>query len=175
MQDDKLLRSIRAEDEAEVHRLVCVPDVYEYMFDGEEPPPSITSNWIESAATDSAEYGGGLWALVSARAPRILGVVRLANDEKGELELAYLLHPSIWGLGFATRMAHTAMAHAFGAGLVSAIWAGADEPNVASISVMKRLGMKFRRTVEYPAGVGVEYVMEAAAFDSTRFELLSIV
>ena len=45
----------------------------------------------------------------------------------------------------------------------------------ASVSVMTRLGMQFRREVQYPAGVGVEYVMEAAAFDGGRIELLSIV
>ena len=106
---------------------------------------------------------------------QICGLVRLADDAKGELELTYLLHPSIWGYGYATRLAHTAMDRGFGAGVVSAIWAGADEPNAASISVMKRLGMKYRRKVEYPAGVGVEYVMESAAFDSGRIELLSIV
>ena len=171
---DKHLRSIGPQDEAEVHRLLCVPEVYAYLADGVEPPPSVTSAWINTAATDSARYGGGLWALACPRKRRILGLVRLVGDAKGELELTYLLHPDIWGLGYATRMAHTAMFHAFEAGLVSAIWAGADEPNAASISVMERLGMVFRRKVEYPAGAGVEYVMEAAAFDSGRIELLSI-
>ena len=45
----------------------------------------------------------------------------------------------------------------------------------ASVSVMTRLGMQFRREVEYPAGVGVEYVMKVTAFDGGRIELLSIV
>ncbi len=169
------LRHIDPDDGAEVHRLLCVPEVYEYLADGVEPSPSITSDWISAAANDSVPYGGGLWALTRPNERQILGLVRLADDGKGELELTYLLHPSVWGFGYATRMAHTAMDHGFGTGLVSAIWAGADEPNTASISVMKRLGMNFRRKVEYPAGVGVEYVMESTAFDSSRIELLSIV
>ena len=173
--DGKYLRSIRSEDEAEVHRLLCVPKVYEYLADGVEPPLSVTSDWIETATTDSARYGGGLWALTSSREGRILGLVRLSGDANGELELTFILHPGVWGLGYATRMAHTAMKHAFEARLVSAIWAGADVPNTASISVMERLGMKFRREVEYPAGAGVEYAMEAAAFDGGRIELLSMV
>ena len=173
-QHDVHLRGIGPEDETEVHQLLCVPEVYEYLADGVEPPPSITSSWIRTAATDSARHGGGLWALTHPDEQRILGLVRLSDDAKGELELTFLLHPGVWGFGYATRMAHTAMDHAFGSGLVPAVWAGVDVPNTASISVMKRLGMRFRRKVEYPAGAGVEYVMEAAAFDGGRIDLLSI-
>ena len=171
---DEYLRSINPEDEAEVHRLLCVPQVYKYLADGVEPTLSITSSWIESAPADRARHGGGLWALMCRRQLSILGIVRLSGDSNGELELTYLLHPSVWGKGHATRMAHTAMNHAFGTGLASAIWAGTDVPNTLSIAVMKRLGMTFRREVEYPAGAGVEYLMEAAAFKSGRIELLSI-
>ncbi len=173
--DDKHLRNVGPEDQVEVHQLLCVPEVYEYLADGVEPPPSITSDWIASAAAESAGAGEGLWSLTCPRERRILGLVRLSDDAKGELELTFILHPGVWGQGYATRMAHTAMNHAFGTGRVSAIWAGADVPNAASISVMKRLGMQFRREVEYPAGAGVEYVMEAAAFDGGRIELLAMV
>ena len=174
-ENDEHLRRVQPGDEAEVHRLLCVPEVYEYLADGVEPPLSITSSWIESAPADLAGYGGGLWALTGPHDKRITGLVRLAPDSNGELELTYILHPRIWGQGLATRMAHAAMHHAFDAGGTSAIWAGADVPNTASIAVMKRLGMEFRRDVEYPAGAGVEYVMEATAFRPDRIPLLPIV
>lgn len=170
----KYLRVVDPEDEAEVHRLFCVPAVYEYLADGVEPPPSVASSWIAAAPADLDQYGGGLWVLVCRREQRILGLVRLAADSNGELELTYILHPSAWGKGYATRMAHTAMNHAFESGLTSMIWAGADVPNTASIAVMKRLGMRFRREVEYPAGAGVEYVMEAGSFEADRIELLAM-
>ena len=170
----KHLRGIGPDDEAEVHRLLCVPEVYEYLADGVEPAPSITADWIKTAAGSSVELGGGIWALTFPHERGILGVVRLADDGKDELELTYLLHPDLWGLGYATRMAHTAMNRAFGAGRVAAIWAGADVPNVASVAVMERLGMRFRRRVDYPAGEGVEYAMQAGDFDGSRFELLPI-
>ena len=172
--NDRYLRSIGPDDETEVHRLLCVPEVYQYLADGVEPPPSMTADWIETAASDSSRTGGGIWALTVSRERDVLGVVRLAADDKGELELTYLLHPDLWGLGYATRMAHTAMNHAFATGRVSAIWAGADVPNTASIAVMERLGMRFRRKVEYPAGEGVEYAMNTADFDASRIEVLSI-
>ena len=172
--NNKGLYGIGPDDEAEVHQLLCIPQVYRYLTDGAEPPRSLTSDWIAAAVGHSADIGGGIWGLRFSDQRAMLGVVRLADAGRGELELTYLLHPDLWGRGLATRMAHAAMQHAFGTGRVPAIWAGADEPNTASISVMKRLGMMFRRKVKYPAGAGVEYVMEAAAFDGARFELLPI-
>jgi len=172
--DDKCLRAVGPDDEAEIHRLLCVPEVYQYLADGVEPPPSIASHLVQTAAVDFERHGGGLWALVASQDPKILGLVRLAGEGDGELELTYLLHPAVWGAGYATRMAHTAMHYAFGTGLASAIWAGADLPNTASLAVMQRLGMRFRRNVDYPAGPGVEYVIDAAAFDDERIERLPI-
>lgn len=103
------LRSATPPDEGKIHQLFCVPEVFEYLTDGEPPPPSITSVWIDGAAADRAKYGGGLWVLVDDADQSVGGVVRLAGDDNGELELIYLLHPSLWGLGLATRMAHTVM------------------------------------------------------------------
>lgn len=171
---DMRLRSATPQDEGKIHKVFCVPEVFEYLADGKKPPPSIASAWINSAATDLAEYGGGLWVLVDEADLCVGGLVRLAGDDNGELELTYLLHPSLWGLGFATRMAHTVMKQAFGAGLVSTIWAGADAPNKASFAVMKRLGMQFRREVQYPLGTGMEYQMKAGDFDPARIETLPI-
>ena len=168
------LQSATPQDEEKIHQLFCVPEVFEYLADGKKPPPSIASAWIDSAAADRAKYGGGLWVLVDG-AERVGGLVRLAGDDSGELELTYLLHPSLWGLGFTTRMAHTVMKQAFGAGLVSIVWAGADAPNKASLAVMKRLGMQFWREVRYPLGTGMEYQMKVEEFDPARIEPLPIV
>ena len=81
----------------------------------------------------------------------------------------------MWGLGFAPRMAHTVMKRAFETGLIATIWAGADAPNQASLAVMKRLGMQFRREVQYPLGDGMEYQMKAEEFDPKRIEPLPFV
>jgi hypothetical protein len=36
---------------------------------------------------------------------------------------------------------------------------GADLPNTPPIAVMRRLGMRFHKNVQYPLGAEVEYVM----------------
>lgn len=171
---DMSLRNATPEDEERIHQLFCLPEVFEYLADGEEPPPSVASAWVRAAATDHNRFGGGLWVLVDGLDRNLGGLVRLAGDDNGELELTYLLHPKLWGLGLATRMAHTVMKEAFETGKVSTIRAGSDAPNTASLAVMKRLGMEFWRQVQYLLGAGLEYRMQAGKFDPTRIETLPI-
>ena len=81
------------------------------------------------------------------------------NQLSRSAELLYLLDPAYWGQGLATRMAWTAITQAFRTPHIDCVFAGADCPNEASIAVMRRLGMTFRRGVRYPLGPGVEYAI----------------
>ena len=56
-------------------------------------------------------------------------------------------------------MAWTAITQAFLSSQIDTIIAGADLPNAASFAVMRRLGMRFHKEVQYPLGAGVEYVL----------------
>lgn len=160
--------------EGQIHELFCLPQVYEYLADGEAPPREVALDWVASAPTDTEHFGGGLWVLMDGNASTAGGLVRLAGDDNDELELTYIVHPNLWGIGLATRIAHTAMAHAFNTSLTNTVWAGADEPNKASIAVMKKLGMHFRRTVAYPMGSGVEYEMKKEDFTPNKISLIPV-
>jgi len=146
------LRSARPDDVDAMHRLFAEPAVFRYLADGAAPPRSVTEAWV---ATDRSG-GLGLWLLCDGK--RLDGCVRLsAYGEPGTAELTCLLHPRVWGRGFATRMSWTVMQHALATNRVDTIIAGADVPNTASVAVMRRLGMRFVRDVTYPLGAGVEY------------------
>jgi RimJ/RimL family protein N-acetyltransferase len=56
-------------------------------------------------------------------------------------------------------MGWTAITHAFLSSQIDSVIAGADLPNTASLSVMRRLGMRFHKDVQYPLGAGMEYVL----------------
>ena len=170
---DPLLRRARADDFAALHKLLCHPDVCRYLSDGAPPAPERSRAWIAEAPVHAETHGGGLW-LLAARDAQRLGAVRLSPAEGAELELTYLLHPDAWGAGLATRMAHTALGLAFASGPSPSVVAGADVPNAASIAVMQRLGMAFRRDVRYPMGEGVEYTITRDDFDLARIESLPV-
>ena len=171
--DDLYLRLVRFEaEEEEIHELLCVPEVFEFLADGIEPPFSITRHWVRRSIRDFHRFGGGLWALESPKRHEILGLSQLSGFADGRVQLTYLLHPSIWGRGYATRMAHSVMGRAFATGLVSEIRAGADVANESSIAVLRRLGMIFQNKATYPAGPGEEYAMRSSAFDRARIDIL---
>lgn len=155
---DGSLRPAADDDADALHALLCVPEVYRYLADGTAPPRSAVEGWLARSHADFSACGLGLWVLEDDRAC-LDGCVRLeAQPELRSAELMYVLHPRRWGAGLATRMSWTVMQLAFQGGRIDRIVAGADAPNTASVAVMRRLGMAFLRSPQYPAEPGVEYV-----------------
>jgi len=152
------LRRARPEDLEPLHRLLCVPEIIRYLADNEPPPLTAVEAWLHKSDEDFARDGVGLWLLASGG--HLGGCVRLEVSVQGEArtaEITYVLHPDYWGQGLATRMSSAAIRLAFTGGGIDRILAGADDPNEASFAVMERLGMRFVRSVSYPAGPGKEY------------------
>ncbi len=159
------LRALAAGDQSRLRELLSLPDVCEFMSDGSPPPLPLVEDWVTTALAAKPPFG--LW-LLGDGTPALLGCVRLSEVEDGaaSAELMYALHPSAWGRGLATAMSRSALARAFEVPSCESVLAGADVPNTRSVQVMQRLGMRLLRNVEYPAGAGVEYVLERSAFEA---------
>lgn len=92
----------------------------------------------------------GMWAVERRADAVVVGTVlllTLPNDEHGEVEIGWHLHPDSWGLGYASEAARAVLAHGFAAGLPEII-AVAHTDNDASIAVMRRIGMTDQGIVE---------------------------
>jgi RimJ/RimL family protein N-acetyltransferase len=90
----------------------------------------------------------GFWAVEVRATPeapsRIAGSVlllTLPNDDHGEVEIGWHLHPDSWGRGYATEAAAAVMQHGFDAGLPE-IFALTHTGNEPSKAVCRRLGME---------------------------------
>ncbi len=64
-------------------------------------------------------------------------------------EVLWALHPDAWGNGYATEVARAALAYGFDTLGFELIFAITLPDNHASQAVMKRLGLTYRRQVEY--------------------------
>lgn len=64
-------------------------------------------------------------------------------------EVLWALHPDAWGKGYATEVARAALAYGFETLRLEMIFAITLPDNIASQSVMKRLGLIYRRRVAY--------------------------
>src|SRR6187551_829079 len=128
-------------------------EVVKWLGDG--PPQPMTDldeahARIERYADRSADPPRGIWA-VERRSDGIVAgtalLVTLPNDEHGEVEIGWHLHPDSWGHGYASEAARAVLAHGFAAGLPEII-AVAHTDNDASKAVMRRIGMIDRGVVE---------------------------
>lgn len=66
-----------------------------------------------------------------------------------QTEVLWALHPDAWGHGYATEVARAALGHGFDVLGLDLIFAITLPDNHASQAVMKRLGLTYRRRVEY--------------------------
>ena len=156
---DWRLRAADLNDIDGLHALESIPLVYRYLFDGVPPDKEFLMHRVAESVANAGETGLGMWFLEDASV-RYAGCVELRPyPSLRSAELIYLLDPRYWGQGLAQRMAWTAITHAFSSSRIDSVIAGTDLPNTASIAVMRRLGMRFHRDVQYPLGAGVEYVL----------------
>jgi [ribosomal protein S5]-alanine N-acetyltransferase len=157
--DDWHLRAADLNDIDGLHGLAASPLVYRYLFDGTPPDKEYITRLVAQSVVNARESRLGMWFLEDV-STRYAGCVELRpHPSSGCVELTYLLDPRNWGQGLALRMAWTAITHTFLSSQIDSVIAGADLDNAASLALMLRLGMHFRKDVQYPLGAGVEYVL----------------
>ena len=74
---------------------------------------------------------------------RLVGYVALQGGQPTRRELGFLIgERRLWGRGFGTAAARAGLLHGFTKMHLTEIWAEALEANVASIAILRRLGMR---------------------------------
>jgi RimJ/RimL family protein N-acetyltransferase len=105
---------------------------------------------IERFRARSAEPPLGIWAVERRSDGLVLGTVlllTLPNDDHGEVEIGWHLHPDSWGEGYATEAARAVLGHAFAAGLPEVL-AVTHLDNWPSQAVARKIGMTDQGVVE---------------------------
>jgi len=113
-----------------------------------------------------AEPDPRLVRLLALHGEEAVGYVDLYADDESARELGYLIAPSArWGRGLGTAVARAGLAHGFEVLGLERIWAEAVEANVASVRVLRRIGMR-------ATGFGAtdEFLGESSRY--LQFELL---
>lgn len=137
------LRPLSEADAGALFRISNEPPVRRYLWDDEPVSGETIKGLILQSATMFEETGLGLFGLRFVGAEKLLGFcgfVRLAGMV--EPELGYELTPEAWGGGLATEAALACVRYAFKGAGVERVIAGADPPNVASLRVLEKLGMR---------------------------------
>ncbi|HVH06335.1 MAG TPA: GNAT family N-acetyltransferase [Myxococcota bacterium] len=144
------LRPATLGDLAALHALFTDAQVRRWLFDDRVVSEAAAREIIEASTTSFAGRGFGHWVLVEPPGSPLFGCAGLFSADGIEIEILYAVHPSRWGHGFATEAARAVLEHGFRALALPRIAARADTPNVESIRLMERLGMRFE--AERPIG-----------------------
>ena len=133
----------------EFHRLVTGEHVRRYLLDGQIVDRPWCARTIAASDAMFADRSVGVWLLAERDAPsRPIGFAGFhVFEEIGpEPQLVYALVESHTGRGYATEAAQAVMVYAGRAGGFTTFLASVDEPNVASIRILEKLGFRLEGT-----------------------------
>ena len=150
--DHVLLRSLRRDDIDAMHALWSAPEVRRYLWDEIVITREAAQQVVESHLATVDHFDIGFWALhipppmSPAEAP-VAGFCGFRFIDDGpEIELLYALRGEHWGKGFATEACAAALAYLWRSTSYQRVYARTDPPNLRSVQVMLRLGMRHEST-----------------------------
>jgi RimJ/RimL family protein N-acetyltransferase len=118
-----------------------LPDVRRFLFDGAVLSAAEVSEIIADSVRDFAAGGYGNWIIRVRGGTELAGTAGLRPLDDIGLEIFYSLAPAAWGRGYATEAARAVVGHALGTLGLAEVLAEVDEGNIASVAVVRRLGM----------------------------------
>jgi [ribosomal protein S5]-alanine N-acetyltransferase len=140
------LRPAAAADLSVLHALWTDPSIRRYLFDDRSLDESEAAAFLAASEAAFARHGYGLWLAGAAGAAAAIGFAGLLEaPDEGPPNLVFGLAPEHWGRGLARESALLVLGQAFGALGLGELRADVDEPNVASVRLLERLGFTRER------------------------------
>lgn len=159
------LRPACRSDAPALHALWTEPQVRRFLWDDVTIRLERAAEVLDKSMASFADRGLGQWLVFERGADALAGFAGLgAMEESGEVELLYGLHPRCWGRGLATEAARALLRLGFEELGLPRILAGADQPNLASLRVIERLGMDYERRTRTPLGWTLYYALTRESF-----------
>jgi [ribosomal protein S5]-alanine N-acetyltransferase len=137
------LRPATLGDLAALHALFTDARVRRWLFDDRVVSEAAAREIVEASIASFAGRGFGQWILCETGSADLVGCAGLFSADGVEVEILYAVHPAHWGRGLATEAVRAVFDHGFRTLALPRIAARADTPNVESIRLMERLGMRF--------------------------------
>ncbi len=138
------LRPLTFDEVDEFHGICAGEKFRRYMFDNEAIALEVAASFIAKSNNYFARSGYGLWGVRERGKTLLIGFCGFwFFHEPPELELLYGIAEAYWGMGFAVEAAEAIMQYGFETLGFDRIQASTDTPNLASLRVMQKLGMKF--------------------------------
>jgi [ribosomal protein S5]-alanine N-acetyltransferase len=110
--------------------------------------------------SDYKQNGFGRWAVCLKETDEFLGWCGLKFDEeKGEIDLGYRFYKKHWGKGYATEAAFGCIEYGFSKLKIKEIVGRAYIENAASIKVLEKCNLRFKKEFIYDSKPAVLYTI----------------
>lgn len=136
------LRPCRIEDVEIAYDLWTNKHVRRFLFDDRVISLDEARSFVEASLTNFEQFGYGLWLAFARGSSCLVGFAGLLRSEGEAPSLIYGVHPDFCGEGYATEAAGAVLSHALEDLAILLAKADVDEPNVMSIRVLEKLGMR---------------------------------
>ncbi len=158
------LREFREEDAEALFALNADPEVMRYTGDLPFSEPAAARHFLR----DYGEYereGFGRWAVISREDGAFMGFCGLRRSrDAGKVDLGFRLFPRYWAAGYATEAARACLQAGFERFGLDEIYGRAMRENLPSITVLQKLGMKYRDMEEDDGEFWLVYSVDARRF-----------
>ncbi|MFN0124923.1 MAG: GNAT family N-acetyltransferase [Blastocatellia bacterium] len=138
-----LMRPFTAEDVNVIHRIWTEPGVRLFLWDNDIIPPEMARYVVTQSADMFQREGAGIQAVVLRGTNELIGFCGYWYfHEPPQLELSFGLTTAQWGKGLAQEAARAMIRYGFEQRGMEKIEASADVPNLVSLGVMEKIGMR---------------------------------
>jgi ribosomal-protein-alanine N-acetyltransferase len=137
------LRPYTLDDVDALHGLWTDPDVRRYLWDNEIIPRERAALEVDQSIASFQANGFGSWTLRLRDGESLAGFCGLRTfGDPPQVEVLYGMAPAVWGRGLATEAVGAVLEFGFKTCGLERIIGRTDTPNVASVRVMEKAGMK---------------------------------
>lgn len=136
------LQPCRVEDVELAHELWTNDGVRRFLFDDRVISVDEARSFVEASLTNFEQQGYGLWLVFAREGKHLVGFAGLLRSDGEAPNLLYGVHPDFWGKGYATEAANAVLGYALERLALPLVKADVDEPNVTSVRVLEKLGMR---------------------------------
>ncbi len=159
------LRPLAKADVDELHALWSSPEVRKYLWDDEVIARQRTASLVEESLRLFATHGYGLWGARLHDREELVGFGGFWYFHRpSKRELLYGIAPEHRNRGLATEIAQALVRYGFEELEFSEVWASTDAPNVASVSVLEKAGLRFERRAVVDGLETLFYCLPGSAF-----------
>lgn len=164
-----ILTPCKLKNLAEIHALWTNDEIKRFLFDNRTISVEETQSFIEVSEESFMKHNYGIWLIFQQNEVCPIGFAGLLDTDGKIPRLLYGLHPNYWRRGFAFETAHAILDYTFKRLDYPRVLSDVDEPNTASVHILKKLGMRQTKKEILNGNSLLYFEITAAEYLANRF------